>query len=137
MQVIQRLVTVFASFFGIHPRSTATTVTAQSVPTLTVEKCAVAVVGGGRRPARLLGKPVRLTCSWQVAEHHDSAVVLRRNGEVPADVDGVLKTTAARIKKVGAGRRPENLGGLTVRVTSTWTVREDRGDVVLLQRITD
>ena len=135
MQVIQRLVTVFASFFGIHPRSTATTVTAQSVPTLTVEKCAVAVVGGGRRPARLLGKPVRLTCSWQVAEHAGRALVLRRSGDVPIDVDGVLTTTVARIKKIGAGRRPENLEGLTVRVTTMWTVAEERGDVVFLATV--
>lgn len=137
MKLIQRVFTVFASIFGIHPRRTAEAVTATSAATLTVEKCAVVVVGGGRRPSRLRGKPVRLTCSWYVAEQHGSALVLRRNGEAPADVDGVLTTTAARIKKVGAGRRPENLEGLTVRVTTTWTVREDRGDVVLLQLITD
>jgi hypothetical protein len=102
-----------------------------------VEKSSVAVVGGGRRPSRLRGKAVRLTCSWHVAEHAGSALVLRRSGDVPTGVDGVLTATAARIKKIGAGRRPENMEGLMVRVTTTWSVAEDRGGVVLLHRITD
>ena len=135
MQVIRRLITVFAKCFGFSPRSTAQTPSDQAAATLMVEKSAVAVVGGGRRPSRLRGKAVRLTCSWQVAEHAGRALVLRRSGDVPIDVDGVLTTTAARIKKIGAGRRPDNLVGLTVRVTTTWTVAEERGDIVLLATV--
>jgi hypothetical protein len=129
--LLQKLLTVFAKVFGIHSTSAAVS-SSQPAASLTVETSSVAVVGGGRRPARLRGKAVRLNCSWQVVEHDGSALVLRRSDEVPADVDGVLTTTAERIKKFGAGRRPENLEGLTVRVITTWTVHEDRGDRLLL-----
>jgi hypothetical protein len=132
MHLLQRLITVFAKVFGLHPRSTAETPTAQQAVTLVVEKSRVSVVGGGRRPARLRGKPVRVTCTWQVTDHHGGAITLRRSGDVPVGVDDVLSTTSARIRKIGAGRRPENLQGLGVRVTTTWTVRDDQGDRVLL-----
>lgn len=137
MQFIQQLFTVFAKVLGLHPRPAAVTSGPQEPVTLTIEKSAVAMVGGGRRPSRLRGKAVRLTCSWQVTGHHGRNLVLRRDGDVPANVHGMLTTTAARIKKVGAGRRPENMEGLTVRVTRAWTVAEDRGGVVLLRRITE
>jgi hypothetical protein len=132
MQFIQQLFTVFAKVFGLHPRPAAVTSSRTPPITLTIEKSAVAVVGGGRRPARLRGKAVRLNCLWRVTDHDSGRVTLRRSGEVPNGVDDVLFRTTARLKKLGAGRRPANLEGVSVRLMSTWTVREDHGDRVIL-----
>jgi hypothetical protein len=136
MRFFLSLITVIAKFFGIHlkketaPQPTPSQVTSSPI-TLTIEKAAVAVVGGGRRPARLLGKQVRITCPWYVIKHVDDTVLLSRSLAIRV-FDVALETPVARIKKIGAGRPPEDLGGRAVRVVSTWTVREDRGDVVVL-----
>ena len=136
MKFFRSCITVIAKFFGIHlttetaPQVTPSRVTPSPI-TLTIEKSSVAVVGGGRRPLRLLGKQVRITCTWQVIKHVDDTVHLTRSVAMRV-FDDAFKTSVARIKKIGAGRRPEDLAGLSVRVMSTWTVREDRGDVVVL-----
>lgn len=135
MKFFRSWITVIAKFFGLHPRPSAARHSIQATETLIVEKSAVAIVGGGRRPARLRGKHVRMNCQWQVIEHSPISLVLSRSGEVPSDVDNVLATTTARIKKIGAGRRPENLVGLTVRVMTTFTVREDHGDRIVLSPV--
>ncbi|MFO0092673.1 MAG: hypothetical protein ACK54K_00045 [Gemmatimonadaceae bacterium] len=64
-------------------------------------------------------------------KHVNDTVLLSRSLAIRV-FDVALETPVARIKKIGAGRRPEDLGGRAVRVVSTWTVREDRGDVVVL-----
>lgn len=136
MKFFRSWITVIAKFFGIHlktetaPQPTPSQVTPSPI-TLTIEKASVAVVGGGRRPARLLGKQVRITCPWYVIKHVNDTVLLSRSLAIRV-FDVALETPVARIKKIGAGRRPEDLGGRAVRVVSTWTVREDRGDVVVL-----
>ncbi|MFN8860701.1 MAG: hypothetical protein ACK5ZR_10350 [Gemmatimonadaceae bacterium] len=135
MHFFKRLITVFAKVFGLHSRPAAATPSDTPPVTLTIEKSAVAVVGGGRRPARLRGKAVRLTCVLQVTDHDGDRVTLRRSGEVPNGVDDILYRTTARIKKLGAGRRPANLEGVSIRLMTTWTVREDYGDRVVLQQI--
>lgn len=135
MKFLSSWITVFAKLFGLHLRPSAPRQSALATETLIVEKSAVAIVGGGRRPARLRGKHVRMNCQWQVTEHSPTSLVLSRSGEVPRDVDNVLTTWVTRIKKIGAGRRPENLVGLTVRVMTTYTVREDHGDRIVLSPV--
>ncbi|WP_439644140.1 hypothetical protein [Gemmatimonas sp.] len=78
MFFLQKLPSVFAKVFGIHSTSAAV-LSSQPAASMTVEKSAVAVVGGGRRPARLRGKAVRIVCPWQVVEHDGGALFLRRS----------------------------------------------------------
>lgn len=128
-------ITLFSKLFGVYLHPAAPRQCGRTTETLIVEKSAVAIVGGGRRPARLRGKHVRMNCQWHVTEHSATSLVLNRSGEAPSDVDHVLTTTAARIKKIGAGRRPENLVGLTVRVVRIYMVREDHGDRIVLMPV--